>query len=290
MTDAVFPHRHVPLEYPGGPRIAGGALELAAPLALGQRGLIIAPPRCGATSVLRMLGAGVAHHVPAAEIHVVLVDRPVEERLDWREELPSATLHGTTSDSEDGAHAHAVALEPFAAAASAADNGRDVVVLIDSLASLARALVATSTDDSGRVLDGGIPQTALRELRRLFGQARARPGDEGGSLTMLATVAVETAQELDDVVLHELVGTGNVDWRLDAEAMHTGLFPPLDILASGARRTELILGEAEAERRGQMRALIDERGTVAGLGLLLDALDMIGSLDMVLQEHVDSRR
>src|SRR5688500_6890145 len=127
-----FPTRHVPLEYRGGARMAG-ALELAAPLALGQRGLVVAPPRCGATTVLSWLGQAIAHHVPDSRLHVVLVDRPIEDRLDWREWLPDATIHGTTSDDEGGAAAHAAAVEPFDIAAAEAAAGQDAVLLVDSL-------------------------------------------------------------------------------------------------------------------------------------------------------------
>jgi transcription termination factor Rho len=134
------------------------------------------------------------------------------------------------------------------------------------------------------VLDGGLPQVALRELRSLFGLARAAPTDahDAGSLTILATVQVDTAQQLDEVVLHELVGTGNVEWRLDREIMDAGLFPPVDILASGARRTELILGEDEADRRALLRSQVDDLGKVAGLGTLVQQLDDLFTLDAVL--------
>jgi transcription termination factor Rho len=174
----------------------------------------------------------------------------------------------------------------FQEAAEHAAAGHDVAVLVDSLASLARALAATTDHSDGRVLDGGLPQVALRELRGLFGLARAAPPehDDAGSLTILATVQVDTAQQLDEVVLHELVGTGNVEWRLDEDAMRAGIFPPVDILGSGARRSELIIGEAEADRRALLRAEVDRHGTVAGLGLLVDRIDELGSLDAVLDE------
>jgi transcription termination factor Rho len=280
---AVFPHRHVPLEGAGAPRMAG-ALELAAPLALGQRGLVIAPPGSGATTVLQWLGAAVARELPDADIHVVLVDRPVEERLEWREALPTATIHGTTSDVE-GPEEHVALAQPFIAGAAAARLGRDVVLLVDSLAAFARALAAThGRVDDAQVHEGGFPHVALRELRGLFGLARATAGDVGGSLTIIATVQVDTAQALDELVLHELVGTGNVEWRLNQEAFRASMFPPVDILASGARRAEGIVGVEEADRRGAVRALVDARGTVPGLMTLLDALDEAGSLARVLED------
>lgn len=277
-----FPHRHVPIARAGGPRQAI-PLELAAPLALGQRGLVVAPPRTGATTVLRWLGGALADAVPGIELHAILVDRPVEDQLEWREELPAARITGTSSDVA-GPEEHVALTHVFTHAAERATAGHDVAVLVDSLASLARALAATSDHADGRVLDGGLPQAALRELRGLFGLARAAPveHDDAGSLTILATVQVETELELDEVVLHELVSTGNVEWRLDADAMRVGLFPPVDILGSGARRSELIIGEHEADRRALLRAEVDRHGTVAGLGLLVDQIDDLGSLDAVL--------
>lgn len=281
----VFPHRHVPIARRGGPRQAI-PLELAAPLALGQRGLVVAPARTGATQVLRWLGDALVAAVPDIELHAVLVDRPIEEQLDWREELPAARITGTSSDVA-GPEEHVALTHVFTEAAAAAAAGRDAAVLVDSLGALARALAATSDHTDGRVLDGGLPQAALRELRILFGLARAAPADhdEAGSLTILATVLVDTHQQLDEVLLHELVGTGNVEWRLDSDAMKAGLFPPVDILASGARRSELIFGEEEADRRAQLRADVDERGLVAGLGLLIQEIDDFGTLDAVLDEH-----
>ncbi|MCW2925980.1 MAG: putative transcription termination factor [Thermoleophilia bacterium] len=279
---AAFPHHHVPIARSGGPRQAI-PLELAAPLALGQRGLVVAPPRTGATSVLRWLGDALVAAVPDMELRVLLVDRPVEEHTEWREEVPGASVFGTSSDAA-GPEEHVALTSAFDEAAAHAAAGRHVAVLVDSLGSLARALAATMDAADGRVLDGGLPQLALRELRRLFGLARAgAPGDAAaGSLTILATVQAETAQQLDEVILHELVGTGNVEWRLDAEAMQAGLFPPVDVLASGARRSELILGEAEADRRALLRAWVDERGTVAGLGMLVAVIDEHFTLDGVL--------
>jgi transcription termination factor Rho len=261
-----FPHRHVPIARRGGPRQAI-PLELAAPLALGQRGLVVGTHRTGATTVLRWLGDALA--AAGVELHVVLVDQPVEEHLEWRAELPTATVVGTTSE-VDGPEEHLRLAAVFETAAAHAATGAHVAVLVDSLGALARALAATHDHADGRVLDGGLPQTALRELRSWFGLARSGDPDDdaAGSLTILATVQVDTSQHLDEVILHELVGTGNVEWRLDADAMRAGL----------------IVGEAEADRRAALRARIDELGTIAGLGTLINQLDELGTLDAVLDE------
>lgn len=286
-TGITFPHHHVPIARPGALRQVQ-VLELAAPLALGQRGLVIGPPRTGATTVLRWLGAALAD--AGVQVHAILVDRPVEEQLEWREELPGVRIVGTTSDVE-GPEDHLRLASVFDEARDAALAGTDAAVLVDSLGALARALAATHGHEDGRVLDGGIPQTALAELRGWFSMARAvEAGSEAGTLTILGSALVDTAQQLDEVVLHELVGTGNVEWRLDEDAMRAGLFPPVDVLGSGARRTELILGEREADRRALLRSEVDRHGTVAGLGLLVDRIeDSGGSLDAVLDQVAGSR-
>ncbi len=278
----VFPHHHVPIARAGGPRQAI-PLELAAPLALGQRGLVVGPQRTGATTVLRWLGQALVDGVPGIELYAILVDRPVEEHAEWREELPTARVSGTTSEVA-GPEEHVALAHVFDDAAAHAASGAHVAVLVDSLGALARALAATHDHGDGRVLDGGLPQTALRELREWFGRARAEGSSAAavGSLTILATVQADTQSQLDDVILHELVGTGNVEWRLDRETMDAGLFPPVDILASGARRTELIVGEEEADRRAVLRAHVDSHGTVAGLGTLMTLLDEHLTLDGVL--------
>lgn len=277
-----FPTHHVRIDRPGCPRQAI-PLELAAPLALGQRGLVVGPHRTGATTVLRWLGQALVDGVPGIELYVVLVDQPIEEHQEWRDELPGARVTGTSSDVA-GPEEHVALAHVFDDAAAHAATGTHVAVLVDSLGALARALAATHDHGDGRVLDGGLPQTALRELREWFGRARAGSPDEGGagSLTILATVQADTESQLDEVVLHELVGTGNVEWRLDRETMDAGLFPPVDILASGARRTELIVGEEQADRRAALRAHVDSHGTVAGLGTLMTLLDEHLTLDGVL--------
>jgi transcription termination factor Rho len=277
-----FAHVHVPIEFPSGPRLAG-ALELAAPLARGQRGLVIGPPRSGATTVLQWLGRALDADPADSDIIVVLIDQPIEEQLEWREAISSARVFATTSDDDVDAHVDLDA--PFAAAHDAVERGRHAVMLIDSLGALARALVATSApDEHGRVLDGGMTQAAMRELRARFAVARAHEDPNEPTITILATLHEDTALHLDEAIKHELVGTGNVEWHLSEDALRSGCFPPIDIMRSGARRTELIIGEHEADRRALLRAWVDERGIVAGTGELLIRLDTCGSLAHLMDE------
>lgn len=272
----VFPHEHLPVARPAGPSWLH-AVELAAPLALGQRALVVGPSRSGKTTVLRELARSVAAQRPAARIDVVLVDRPLEEFLEWRADVPEARVHGTASD--DPPEEHVSLARVFESAAEHAAAGHDAALFVDSLAALARALNVVLPEDE-RVLTGGIMATALRETRRLFGLARTY--QEGGSLTIVAVAAVDTGDELDDVVFHELVGTGNMELRMDPQVRDAGLFPPLHITGSGARHTEGIIGEDEADNRARLRAEIAAQGPSAGLSLLLGELERAGGLEPLL--------
>jgi transcription termination factor Rho len=280
-SDAVvFPTRHVPLAVEGDPTFQH-AYELATTLALGQRAVVVGPPRSGVTSTLRTMAASLVREVPDIQLHVVLVDRPIEEFMEWRAELPTARVTGT--DSEAPPEEHADIAHVFDEAARAAADGADAAVVVDSLAALARALNAAMPLDD-RILTGGIMQTALRAARELFGRGRAYEG--AGSLTIIAGAAVDSSQELDDVVFGELVGTGNMELRLSREALRAELWPPVDVERSGARHTELILGEREAHRRADLRGRLIQQGTLAGLDLLLEELRTTRTLAALLDTLV----
>lgn len=281
MSDAparlpVFPHEHVPLHRPDGPwRLH--AVELAACLGLGQRALVVGPPRSGKTTLLREVARSIVHHRPQIETHVLVVDQAVEEFMEWRADLPGATVHGTSSDA--GPEEHVEIEHVFERAAAVAAQGGDALVLVDSLGSLARALNATMQEDE-RVLTGGLMQSALRETRSFFGAARAY--ESNGSLTVIAVAGIDTSNELDDVVFHELVGTGNMELRLSAAARDAGLYPALDVAGSGTRRAEAIVGVEEADRRAALRAQVTAHGETAGLALLYAELERAGSLQALL--------
>ena len=278
MTGATYPSHHVPVAYPGGP-FWMHAVELAACLALGQRALVVGPPGSGKTTLLMQIGRAINVTEPDAETHVLLIDRPVEEFLEWRADLPAAHVHGTSTD--DDVEDHTGVDAPFAHAQERLEQGLDTVLLIDSLAAFARALNATLPYDE-RILTGGIMMTALQATRQRFATARALEG--GGSITIVATASMDTGSELDDVVFHELVGTGNMEIRLSAEARDARLFPALDIAASGARHTELIVGEYAARARGELRSQVSAHGITAGLSLLLGQLESTGDLNSLLDQ------
>ena len=271
---ATHPHHHVPLNEGKVPPWAH-VLELAAPLALGQRGLVCGPGGSGRTTVLQHLASCLARSVD--RIECVLVDVRIEEQVAWRELLPDARIHA--SDASAGPEEHAELTACFADALPAADQGAHVGIVVDSLGGLARALNAVDTEVD-RVLSGGLAATALQELRRCFAVARALEG--AGSVTVLATAPSGDAAELDAVLVEELVGTGNAEWRLQSVPHAPELLPLVDIERSGSRFEEEILGEAAAARRGALRGRLLEHGGLGGLGLLEDQLERLGGLDAML--------
>lgn len=271
---AANPTHHVPFEFPKGPRMAG-VLELAAPLALGARGLIIAPARTGATTMLMWMAKAALHHIKDIEAYVLLLERPVEEPLDWQYEVEDAQIYAAASESSKTPEDQIkLADDVLAQVETAYKQGKHVLLLIDSISSLARAL-ATKYDS----------REVLMHLRQMFGKARANTDEEQGSLTIIGTLLADTSTPLDEALMHELVSTGNVEWHLDNELMRSGLFPPVDLLASGARHSELIIGEKQATKRGHLRALCYEQGKAAGLALLLEKLDLEGPLKNLLDSH-----
>ncbi len=268
----VFPTRYVPLRRDGGP-IWLPAADLAAPLALGARGLVVGPSGSGRTTLLREIAHSITANADAIELHVLLVDRSIDEHMEWRSELAAAHIHGTTSEASPDEHSELTTI--FDEAATSAAQGRDIVLLVDSLAALARALNASMELDE-RILTGGIMATALRALRECFGKARAFEPD--GSLTIIGTATADGDQELDTVVFEELVGTGNIEYRLSADIAAAGLIPAIDIERSGTRGAERIVGDEEAERRARLRDLVSQYGRTAGLAMLLEHLDQHGQL------------
>ncbi|WP_107482151.1 transcription termination factor Rho, partial [Streptomyces sp. b94] len=260
----VHPHERLRLETPrGGP--APRLLDLVAPVGKGQRGLIVAPPRTGKTVLLQQVAASVAANHPEAHLMVVLLDERPEEVTDMRRSV-RGEVYASTFDRPAKEH---IALAELAVerARRLVEQGRDVVVLLDSLTRLCRAH-NNAARAGGRTLSGGVDAAALAGPKKLFGAARC--AEEDGSLTILATALVETGSRADDFFFEELKSTGNMELRLDRSAADARIFPALDIARSGTRREELLFGRAElAAVRALHRALATQDGPAA-LQVLLD--------------------
>lgn len=251
----LHPRERLRLETPaGGP--ATRLVDLIAPIGKGQRGLIVAPPRTGKTVLLQQLAAAVATNHPECHLMVVLLDERPEEVTDMRRSV-RGEVYSSTFDRPAKEH---IALAELAVerAKRLVEQGRDVVILLDSLTRLCRAH-NNAAGAGGRTLSGGVDASALMGPKQIFGAARL--AEEGGSLTILATALVETGSRADDYFFEELKSTGNMELRLDRSLAEKRIFPAVDIAASGTRREELLLSAPEsAAVRGLRRALRSRDG------------------------------
>lgn len=251
----LHPRERLRLETPaGGPAMR--LVDLVAPVGKGQRGLIVAAPRTGKTVLLQQLAAAVATNHPECHLMVVLLDERPEEVTDMRRSV-RGEVYASTFDRPAKEH---IALAELAVerAKRLVEQGRDVVILLDSLTRLCRAH-NNAAGAGGRTLSGGVDAAALTGPKRIFGAARL--AEEGGSLTILATALVETGSRADDYFFEELKSTGNMELRLDRSLAEQRVFPAVDIAPSGTRREELLLPAAElATVRGLRRALRSRDG------------------------------
>lgn len=221
--------------------ISSRLIDLISPLGKGQRGLIVAPPKAGKTTLLKTIANSMLHNNKEIEMIVLLVDERPEEVTDIRESVSGADVISSTFD-ELPAHHIKVAEMVLNRAKGLVEHGKDVVILMDSITRLARAYNLTITP-TGRTLSGGLDPGALYGPKKFFGAARNIRG--GGSLTILATALVDTGSRMDDVIYEEFKGTGNMELHLDRKLAEKRLFPAIDIYKSGTRKEELLLSEEE---------------------------------------------
>ncbi len=231
----VSPDERLILEHPDG-RMTTRVMDLFSPVGKGTRGLIVAPPRTGKTTILRDIAEGVLHNHPEAHVIVLLVDERPEEVTDFRRSLPTAEVFASSNDEENPSHLRIADLA-IDRAKRMVEVGRDVVLLMDSLTRLARAHNASS--NTGRTMSGGLDVRALEKPRQIFSSARQT--EEGGSLTILASALIETGSRMDDLIFQEFKGTGNMEVVLDRKAAELRLWPAININSSGTRKEELLL-------------------------------------------------
>lgn len=276
---AEMPTKRLRLEQPGGP-VSGRMIDMLAPLGMGQRGLIIAPPFAGKTTFLTDIATSIHTGYPEVEIFILLVDERPEEvtafrRGGWGQVIAS---------SYDSAPTRQLRLAELTMerAQRMVEAGKDVCILLDSLTRLTRASNLGSSG-SGRTLSGGLDPAAVRFPRKLFGAARDT--QEAGSLTILATVLVDTESRLDDLIFQEFKGTGNWELRLDRSLAESRLFPAIDVPRSGTRHEELLYTEAELDSTTKLRrALRAHGGDAAGqLRLLLGWMDQMPTNEQLIR-------
>ncbi|MEU8205357.1 transcription termination factor Rho [Streptosporangium sp. NPDC049046] len=259
--------------------LTGRVVDLFAPVGKGQRGLIVAPPKAGKTMVLRDLAAAITANHPDCHLIVVLVGERPEEVTEMRESI-QGEVAASTFDRPDRDHT-AVAELAVERAKRLAEDGHDVVLLLDSLTRLARAY-NNLAPGGGRTLAGGIDATALLPPRRFFGAARNLR--DGGSLTILATALVETGSRMDDSLFEEFKGTGNMELRLSRALADKRLYPAVDLDASGTRREEILLDPRERRLTWRLRRTLGGLERQQALELLTDRLSETPSNAAFLQQ------
>jgi transcription termination factor Rho len=274
---AVHPHKRLRLET-GKEPFSTRLIDLLVPLGMGSRGLIIAPPRAGKTTILHQMAVGIHTNHPEVDLFLLLLDERPEEVTEFRR-LGAGTVVASSFDAEPEIHRR-IAEMTMHHAHHLAERGRDVVILCDSLTRLARA--NNLRGGSGRTGTGGLDINALRFPRMLFGAARAIDG--GGSLTIIATVLVETGSRMDDVIFEEFKGTGNWEMRLDRRLAEQRLYPAVDILASGTRKEELLYDETENRLATVLRRILVRTGSPdQALRQVIDAFEKTPSNAALLQ-------
>ena len=218
-------------------------MDIFCPIGKGQRGLIVAPPRTGKTTLLREIALGVLENHPECHVMMLLVDERPEEVTDIKRSVP-CEVYASSNDEDLSSHLR-IADIAIDRAKRFVEIGKDVVILLDSLTRLARAHNAASRS-SGRTMSGGLDIRALEKPRQLF--SAARNTEEAGSLTIIASALIETGSRMDDLIFQEFKGTGNMEMVLDRKAAEMRQWPAINIAASGTRREELLLPPKMLER------------------------------------------
>ena len=252
----VFPDERLVLEH-GRSSITSRVIDLCAPIGKGQRGLIVSPPKAGKTTILKDIAASITANNPEVHLMCLLVDERPEEVTDMERSIHGEVI-SSTFDMPCENHV-AVSEMVIERAKRLVENGRDVVILLDSLTRLARAY-NLAQPASGRILSGGVDSTALYPPKKFLGAARNIEG--GGSLTILASALIETGSKMDEVIFEEFKGTGNMEVKLDRSLAEHRIFPAIDPVASGTRREDLLLDSQEAPLIWAVRRVLANRNNV----------------------------
>lgn len=265
-----FPDTKLVLEDPAvADNLALRVIDLLCPIGMGQRGLIVAPPKAGKTTLLKKIANSIVSNYPNITVMVLLVDERPEEVTDFRESVRGAQVIASTFDEPPQNHVR-VAEFVHERARRIVEEGGDVVILLDSITRLARANNLV-TPPTGRTLSGGLDSNALHWPKRFLGAARNIRG--GGSLTILATALVETGSRMDDVIFEEFKGTGNMELVLSRRLEERRIFPAMDILKSGTRREELLLESEVLHKMWLLRKVISDMDPAEAMDMLLSRMN-----------------
>jgi transcription termination factor Rho len=261
-----YPDRRIRLERATGD-LSMRVVDLLSPIGMGQRGLIVAPPKAGKTILLQKLANAISENHPEIALIVLLIDERPEEVTDMEENVKAEVISSTFDEPPDR-HVQ-VADMVIEKAKRLVEHGRDVVILLDSITRLARAHNVV-VPHSGKILSGGVDANALQKPKRFFGAARNI--DKGGSLTILATALVDTGSRMDEVIFEEFKGTGNMELVLDRRLADRRIWPAIDIQKSGTRKEELLMDKDELNRVYLLRNFLADMPPVEAIEFLLERM------------------
>ena len=244
----------------------GRALDIIVPVGKGQRGLIVSPPKSGKTTILKHMTNAIIDNHPDTAVFVLLVDERPEEVTDFKRGVTAGQVLHSSADQSVAQHMRMARLT-MNTAIRLAEIGLDVVVFIDSLTRMSRAF-NTDTPSYGRTMTGGLGANALEIPRRFFGAARNI--ENGGSLTVVATILVDTGSRMDDIIFQEFKGTGNMDLVLSRECAEQRLWPAIHINDSGTRKEHLLLSAEELQNATEIRRALAGKDQISALNIFME--------------------
>ena len=285
----IYPVEKLTLDTGDKNKYASRLLDVIAPIGKGQRGMIVAPPKAGKTTLIKQIAQSVAKNHPEVYLIILLIDERPEEVTDLKRSVDNAEVIFSTFDQTPENHTK-VAEMVLERASRLVEQKKDVVVLLDSITRLARAYNLTVTP-TGRTLSGGLDPDALIKPKKFFGAARNI--EEGGSLTILATALVETGSRMDDVIFEEFKGTGNMELKLDRTLQERRIFPAIDILKSGTRREEELLSKKEIEAVWALRREMSRQSPADTMSILIQFLKNTNNneefVELILKNYAKGR-
>ncbi len=263
-----YPDQRIRLERAATPDLSMRIMDLLSPIGMGQRGLIVAPPKAGKTILLQKIANAISENHPECVLIVLLIDERPEEVTDMQENVLGAEVIASTFDEPADRHVQ-VADMVIEKAKRLVEHGKDVVILLDSITRLARAHNVV-VPHSGKILSGGVDANALQKPKRFFGAARNI--EKGGSLTIIATALIETGSRMDEVIFEEFMGTGNMELVLDRRLADRRIWPAIDIQKSGTRKEELLMDKEDLQRVYLLRNFLADMPLVEAMEFLSERM------------------
>ncbi|MCP5405643.1 MAG: transcription termination factor Rho [Pseudomonadaceae bacterium] len=263
----LYPSEKFTLEDENSKDKTGQVIDLVAPIGKGQRCMLVAPPKAGKTMMMKAIAHAIEEKHPEVELMVLLIDERPEEVTDMERSVKGEVISSTF---DEPAQRHVQVSEMVIEKAKRiVEQGKDVVILLDSLTRLARAY-NTVVPSSGKVLTGGVDANALQKPKRFFGAARKI--EQGGSLTIIATALIDTGSRMDEVIFEEFKGTGNSELWLDRKLVEKRTYPAIDVSKSGTRHEEMLYGKDEMQKVWILRRILQPMGVVESMEFLLDKI------------------